>query len=108
VSPESAEALKQFKRLWVHEVFRVFYDRLVDTKDRNWLIEQARVTTKAHLSESLDAIFSHLREGRGEEEDASELITNEDMRRSFFGDYMDTEAEEPHLREYGEITDIPK
>ena len=40
VPAEPAEASKLFKRLWVHEVYRVFCDRLVDAKDQTWLIGQ--------------------------------------------------------------------
>jgi hypothetical protein len=40
VLPAGAPGADMFRRLWVHEVFRVFYDRLVDDKDREWLMGQ--------------------------------------------------------------------
>jgi hypothetical protein len=40
VLPPGAPGADMFRRLWVHEVFRVFYDRLVDDKDREWLMGQ--------------------------------------------------------------------
>lgn len=39
VKPPCIENKKTFVRLWVHEVYRVFYDRLVEDKDRHWLHE---------------------------------------------------------------------
>ena len=70
---------------------------------------QAKSTTQVHLSDNLNSLFSHLCEGRapGSDDSGSE-ITNEDMRRSFFGDFMDTEAEEQVDRKYAEIVDIPR
>ena len=37
--PQSITDKKTLVRLWVHEVYRVFYDRLVDDADRTWLFQ---------------------------------------------------------------------
>uniref|UniRef100_A0A670IHN2 Dynein axonemal heavy chain 12 n=1 Tax=Podarcis muralis TaxID=64176 RepID=A0A670IHN2_PODMU len=71
-------------RLFVHEVFRVFYDRLVDDTDRAWLFKLMKDIVKEHFKESFDAVFSHLRQGN---------VTEEDMRNLLFGDYMNPDLE---------------
>ena len=59
---------------------------------------QAKQTSQKHLSEGFDGLFAHLKEdGQG---DSGDSITNEHMRRCFFGDFMDTEAEEPAQRKW--------
>ena len=39
VRKSEVESKRLLLRLWVHETMRVFYDRLIDDKDRKWLIE---------------------------------------------------------------------
>lgn len=48
-------------RLFVHEVLRVFYDRLINDEDRYWLFSLIKVVIKEHFKESFDSVFSHLR-----------------------------------------------
>ena len=105
--PEPPAASKVFKRLWVHEVFRVFYDRLVDDKDRQWLIDQLKSTVQKHLGEDFEALFEPLL-STPEGQEQGPVITHEHMRRCFFGDFLDAEAAEPSERRYGEVSDVPK
>ncbi|XP_032996859.1 dynein heavy chain 12, axonemal [Lacerta agilis] len=94
-------------RLFVHEVFRVFYDRLVDDTDRAWLFKLMKDIVKEHFKESFDAVFSHLRQGNAP-------VTEEDMRNLLFGDYMnpDLEGDErlyfeiPSVQMFSDVVDL--
>jgi dynein heavy chain len=58
--PEAIEDLAAMKRLWVHEVLRVFGDRIWDQVDREWLLDILRNTCKNHLKNDMDLMFKHL------------------------------------------------
>lgn len=94
-----------FCRLWVHEVLRVFADRLLDHADRRWLLLTIRDTVDSTLRERFDAMFDHL--PRGEEG----VITEESLRGLIFVNFMDVEAvfedrryeEIPSMDEYRQV-----
>lgn len=54
------EDLKAMKRLWIHEVLRVYCDRLVDDQDRNWLVGTLHDVCKEHLFEDMNELLAHL------------------------------------------------
>ena len=56
-TPESMEDLKAMKRLWVHEAMRVYYDRLVDDKDKSELFQVVLKTTQAKMKENFSDFF---------------------------------------------------
>jgi hypothetical protein len=47
-------------RLWIHEVLRVFGDRLVDENDTNWLYNMLRECVRTHFRENFDGLLEHL------------------------------------------------
>ena len=58
---ESLENKGTMTRLLVHEVFRVYYDRLVDDADRAWLYLLMNDIVRDHFSASFEQLFDHLK-----------------------------------------------
>uniref|UniRef100_A0A803YSM1 Dynein axonemal heavy chain 12 n=1 Tax=Meleagris gallopavo TaxID=9103 RepID=A0A803YSM1_MELGA len=98
IKRSSVESKQTMIRLFVHEVFRVFYDRLVEDSDRAWLFNLMKDIVKEHFKEAFDSVFAHLRQG-------NTPVTEENMRSLFFGDYVNPELEEDE-RLYVEIPSI--
>ncbi|XP_069795725.1 dynein axonemal heavy chain 12 isoform X2 [Narcine bancroftii] len=98
IKKEAVENKRVLVRLFVHEVFRVFYDRLVDDQDRVWLFNLMKNIVKDHFRESFDSLFEHLAHG-------GEHVTEEDMRSLLFGDYMNPDLEGDE-RLYSEIPSV--
>ncbi|XP_042293782.1 dynein axonemal heavy chain 3 [Sceloporus undulatus] len=84
-------------RLWIHEVYRVFYDRLIDAQDREVFFNMVKETTSDCFKQSVDKVLSHLsRTGK---------IKDENIRSLFFGDYAKPSSD---TKIYDEITDLKK
>lgn len=96
---ESADNKKVFPKLWCHEVLRVFYDRLIDVKDKNWLYEKMRLCIKDYFREAFDFLFEEF------EKDADGKIPEDQMSRLMFGTYLDLDATEDDAR-YEEVQNI--
>ncbi|NXE11184.1 DYH7 protein, partial [Lophotis ruficrista] len=98
IKRQSVESKHVMIRLFVHEVFRVFYDRLVEDNDRAWLFNLMKNIVKEQFREAFDSVFAHLKQG-------DKPVTEEDMRSLVFGDYMVPELEGDE-RLYVEIPSI--
>ncbi|CAB0035335.1 unnamed protein product [Trichogramma brassicae] len=46
------------KRLWVHEILRVYGDRLVDEADTTWLVELIRQVLRKQMDENMNKLFA--------------------------------------------------
>ena len=68
-------------RLWVHEVYRVFYDRLVDDKDREQFFQIVQETLNKSFKMTPDRLLGHLSGSGGR-------VVDDNIRGLFFGDYM--------------------
>lgn len=85
-----------FAKLWVHEVLRVMYDRLITPEDRNWLFLKLKDIVKDRFREKFDQLFVSL------DGDEDGIVTEDDLKNLMFGSYLDTSATEDDLK-YEEV-----
>ena len=79
------------------QVFRVYYDRLVDDADRSWLYNYTRTVTKSHLREDFDQLFISL------DSVGSGTVTEDNLRSLLFCDFADAKSD---AKNYVEVHDL--
>ncbi len=84
--PETIDCLQLMKRLWVHEILRTYYDRLVWDKERAEFFEYLREVSATKLEVSFDDLFDNLRNRDG-------TVTETEVRNLLFCDFCEEEAE---------------
>ncbi|XP_025198734.1 LOW QUALITY PROTEIN: dynein heavy chain 3, axonemal-like [Melanaphis sacchari] len=81
------KTLEKMFRLWVHETWRVFGDRLVHDDDRNELFEIMKTASYNCLRQPMDVYLSDLIP-------VEESFLNSDhLRNLFYGNYMDPDSD---------------
>lgn len=81
------KTLEKFFRLWVHETWRVFGDRLVDDDDRDKLFEIMKTVSHTCLRQPMDVFLSDLMPVE------ESVLNSHHLRNLFYGNYMDIDNE---------------
>ena len=88
-----------FVRLWLHEVLRVFGDRLIEEQDQQWLLNQLKQIIPNYFDGTKIEIFlEELMKGDGvsgsvrEEDD--DKVTIDTLRRLLFVEFLSGEPPE--------------
>ncbi|XP_048509709.1 dynein axonemal heavy chain 7-like [Athalia rosae] len=99
IRKESADSKLIFVRLWVHEILRVFRDRLVRHDDANWLLAKIKESVKVFFKDqSFETAFDHLPRH-------NDQIDSESLDGLLFANFMDAETNIENRR-YEEISSV--
>lgn len=80
--------IEKLFRLWVHETWRVFGDRLVNDDDRIKLFNIMQLASYNCLRQSMDLYLSDLILAEDEKN-----LTSDHLRNLFYGNYMDIDSD---------------
>ena len=86
-------------RMWVHEVMRVYYDRLVDNSDREWLVKYMKDVTKEKFATDFDQLFAAL------DVKKKGVVEEDDLRSLMFCDFVDPKNDN---KPYVEVENVDK
>jgi len=97
--PETLADENSLIRLWTHEVFRIYYDRLIDDEDREWFTGNVKDVLKSDLKVDFNQLFIYLdrnQDGR---------IDDHELHALMFCDFVDVKSDP---RPYLEVTEPDK
>lgn len=97
-APETMTDLKAMKRLWFHEVMRVYCDRLVYDDDCSAFLKCIEVVCGQHLDIDFRELNGGLRDLDGSENDLK--------RPLLFADFMEQNSSERLYKEVADIEDL--
>ncbi|KAI8927547.1 dynein heavy chain and region D6 of dynein motor-domain-containing protein [Entophlyctis helioformis] len=98
-TPDKFNENPKMLRLWCHEVYRVFYDRLTDEADRNWFFNSVKEISARNFNIRFDEVFGHL------DSNKDGKVDDDDLRSLMFGDYILPDAA---TRIYDEVVNVAK
>lgn len=85
IQKESVETKITFIRLWVHEILRVFSDRMLDEDDKEWLFLKIRDAVRSNFKDSYEVAFDYLPKYENNQ------ITKDSFDDLMFGNFVDME-----------------
>jgi len=94
-APEHISGEVEMVRLFAHEAYRVFHDRLIDDFDRNWFTETLKTVLETHFKKNgaWDRVIGGFESASGDEAVPQTLL---------YGNFVDPQAVE---KPYQQITD---
>ncbi|KAM7353017.1 dynein heavy chain at 36C isoform 1-T1 [Cochliomyia hominivorax] len=94
--PEATEDMNSMRRLWVHEVQRVYGDRLVEDGDRSWLFQALCEQMQESFNTPPEQLFERLVQ-------KGHKLTEADFRRLIYCDFTNPKAD---TKNYIEVQDL--